>query len=45
MEMGMMVQIDRCYIVYRLKFIHPTKNTEMTVIAPLPEDLKGQQNM
>ena len=25
---------------YRLKFIHPTKNTEMTVIAPLPEDFK-----
>ena len=25
---------------YRLKFTHPTKNTEMTVIAPLPEDFK-----
>lgn len=25
---------------YKLKFTHPTKNTEMVVVAPLPEDFK-----
>lgn len=38
--------VDRQMLhAYTLKFTHPTKDMEMRVVAPLPEDLKKLQRV